>query len=634
MNAFGGIELTEIVIPESVTSIGREAFIRSNLEKITFKNKDTVINNTALRNFSNIDDLVIYGYTGSTAQAFALGENSYNKALKFAPLEYEWTDDGNEVTITNYVGDETDITIPEEIAGMPVTIIDEQAFNEKDLTSVTLPTNLKEIGNVAFAFNELTEITIPENVKSIMARPFAGNPLETIEVHQDNAHFKDIDGKGLYTEDGKTLIQGTQAGEIADETINIGLGAFAGVELDTDIHIPDTVESIGDSAFASVETLQTVKINKINKIDIPGSVKEIGDEAFVYVGLTELTLHEGLEKIGSFAFRNNDLTSIEIPSTVTNVDKRAFDLNNIDEAILKTRNVDIHDEAFIRNQDNPADLTIYGYRDSNVETFANTNGYTFVPFPHRLTLGSDEPYDFGSGQLIEIVNAEEEIVGTLQIPEYDAFSPLASARILIRDIDEEDVTAAGLEVAGQIVDILFVSWEYDYDPDNPNEDEILNDEINELDEEFGLSLRINNDATGDIGMYHEIGHDDWDHVDGDISNGFVTATVTDFSKYGVFAMVEEEPTLIEITVEKVWEGEAQDSVTVHLLANGEITDSIELSESNNWQHTFLELPLEDFEGNPIEYTVEEETVEGYETSITGSAKDGFIITNTEIVEED
>src|SRR5690625_884963 len=134
-------------------------------------------------------------------------------------------------------------------------------------------------------------------------------------------------------------------------------------------------------------------------------------------------------------------------------------------------------------------------------------------------------------------------------------------------------------------------------------------------------------------MYHEIGHDDWDHVDGDISNGFVTATVTDFSKYGVFAMVEEEPTYTDIAVEKEREGKAQESVTVHLLANGEIADSIELSESNNWQHTFLELPLEDFEGNPIEYTVEEEAVEGYKTSITGSVEDGFIITNTEIVED-
>src|SRR5690625_5060538 len=117
-----------------------------------------------------------------------------------------------------------------------------------------------------------------------MARPFAGNPLETIEVHKNNAHFKDIDGKGLYTEDGETLIQGTQAGEIAEGTKEIGLAAFAGVELNGDVHIPNTVERIDELSFASAETLQTQKINKINKVDIPGSVKEIGDEAFVYVG--------------------------------------------------------------------------------------------------------------------------------------------------------------------------------------------------------------------------------------------------------------------------------------------------------------------------------------------------------------
>ena len=41
----------------------------------------------------------------------------------------------------------------------------------------------------------------------------------------------------------------------------------------------------------------------------------------------------------------------------------------------------------------------------------------------------------------------------------------------------------------------------------------------------------------------------------------------------------------------------------------------------------------DFDGSVTEYTVEEEPIDGYETTITGSAEDGFTITNTEVGEE-
>src|SRR5690625_1992120 len=522
---------------------------------------------------------------------------------------------------------------------MPVTSIDDFAFAGHELSSVVIPDDVKSIGVGAFMANKLDSITIPASVTFIDNGSFGLNPLTSVTVDDNNTVYWDENNTGIYKNEpnvGKVIIQGTQSGEIAAGTKVVGDMAFLSVGLDGEVNIPDSVEIIRNLAFSSsLEGIQGVETNKITKVVVPSSVKEINYYAFLDVQLETAILHEGLQKIGEGAFGGNDLSVVEIPKTVQSIGDHAFAWNNLSEVIIWAEEPRFESRfVFSWNQDNSADLTIYGYKGSDVEIFAADQGYTFIPFPHQLPLNHAEPYDFYSEEVIEIINGDGEIVGTIQMPEFDELSPLAPARLLIRDVAKEDVTATGLEVAGQIVDILFVSWEYDYDPDNPNEDEILNDEINELDEEFGLSLRINNDATGDIGMYHEIGHDDWDHVDGDISNGFVTATVTDFSKYGVFAMVEEEPTLIEITVEKVWEGEAQDSVTVHLLANGEITDSIELSESNNWQHTFLELPLEDFEGNPIEYTVEEETVEGYETSITGSAKDGFIITNTEIVEED
>jgi hypothetical protein len=69
--------------------------------------------------------------------------------------------------ITGYSGDSKDVVIPAKIKGKPVTSIGESAFNNKELTSVTIPDGITSIGNSAFASNQLTSVTIPDGVTSI-----------------------------------------------------------------------------------------------------------------------------------------------------------------------------------------------------------------------------------------------------------------------------------------------------------------------------------------------------------------------------------------------------------------------------------------------------------------------------------
>ncbi|MFW3579484.1 Cna B-type domain-containing protein, partial [Vagococcus fluvialis] len=92
-----------------------------------------------------------------------------------------------------------------------------------------------------------------------------------------------------------------------------------------------------------------------------------------------------------------------------------------------------------------------------------------------------------------------------------------------------------------------------------------------------------------------------------------------------------EPGTTSVDVSKEWIGEKQDSVTVNLLADGQKVDTIELNEGNDWKHTFTDLPVvhDITDEEAINYTVEEVTVDGYKTSIAGSAALGFVITNTE-----
>ncbi|MBP3275226.1 Ig-like domain-containing protein [Kandleria sp.] len=113
---------------------------------------------------------------------------------------------------------------------------------------------------------------------------------------------------------------------------------------------------------------------------------------------------------------------------------------------------------------------------------------------------------------------------------------------------------------------------------------------------------------------------------GYIKNGEkVTVEVKDGE--AVVKTITNEPLKTNIKVVKKWIGEKKDSVTVKLLANGEVKDEITLNNENEWTHLFENL-REYKNGKKISYSVEEVEVEGYSTKITGNEKDGFEITNT------
>ncbi len=90
----------------------------------------------------------------------------------------------------------------------------------------------------------------------------------------------------------------------------------------------------------------------------------------------------------------------------------------------------------------------------------------------------------------------------------------------------------------------------------------------------------------------------------------------------------------DIKVSKVWkDADNQDavrpaSVTVRLVADGQETGkTLTLDAKGKWTGTFTGLDTNKA-GQEIQYTVTEDTVDGYTTAITGTAADGFTVTNT------
>ena len=115
-----------------------------------------------------------------------------------------------------------------------------------------------------------------------------------------------------------------------------------------------------------------------------------------------------------------------------------------------------------------------------------------------------------------------------------------------------------------------------------------------------------------------------------------TGTISTTTSEATFTYIQ----LVEVKVTKVWDdsdnqdGKRPDDVTVNLLADGRIIDTVTLSEENSWTYTWTNLDKYNGEG-AIDYTVTEEAVAKYTTSIT-KANDGtftYTVTNSHETEE-
>ena len=124
----------------------------------------------------------------------------------------------------------------------------------------------------------------------------------------------------------------------------------------------------------------------------------------------------------------------------------------------------------------------------------------------------------------------------------------------------------------------------------------------------------------------------WQHVAKIVYN-------TEAAQVGDIQISNTYTQLMDLAVQKHWndandqDGKRPDAVTVRLLADGQKTDrALTLNADNDWAGSFSDLAVYNA-GVAIVYTVEEVSVAGYTSNITGNAADGFTITNTHTPEK-
>ena len=214
----------------------------------------------------------------------------------------------------------TSITIPSSVTSIGEKALDGTAWYESQ------PDGLVYAGNIAYKYKGTmpanTSITIPNSVTSIGDAAFSFcSGLITINVDVDNANYSSSDGV-LFNKDKTTIIcypGGKQDGyTIPSSVTSIGNGAFMNCSSLTSVTIPSSITLIGDDAFMYCSSLTSVTI--------PSSVTSIGDDAFNNCWrLTSITIPNSVTSIGDGTFMYcSSLTSITIPNSVTSIGHYAF----------------------------------------------------------------------------------------------------------------------------------------------------------------------------------------------------------------------------------------------------------------------------------------------------------------------
>lgn len=243
-------------------------------------------------------------------------------------------------------------------------------INQSRLHNITIPDNVTEIGELAFANDIWLETAILGNslvkigegafrsAEHLQTVTFP-NSLETIgqDAFANCVNLIDITfGTGLKNIGERAFEQATllQSVTFNEELESIGAAAFADCCNLLEISIPEKVKVIEDETFRGCHVLENVEIgtnvesigarafwycDNLSEINIPASVTTIGDEAFYETySLTTVTGCAGLVSIGAKAFCGTDgmfgirhpLTSISLSDSehLEYIGEGAFSLNN------------------------------------------------------------------------------------------------------------------------------------------------------------------------------------------------------------------------------------------------------------------------------------------------------------------
>ena len=220
------------------------------------------------------------------------------------------------IIITKCESNSKKVKIPEEIDGLPVTVIDRLSF---------------------FSSKVLREITIPKSVYKICFKAFA-----------DCTALRKVNF--------------TDSLEIIEESAFEGCTALRGISL------PSTLKRIEQDAFAYCESLKYV--------DLPQSIRAISKRLFKNTALEEIVIPDGVKMVSSRAFENcKNLKKVYLPYSVFSIENNVFyNCLSLEEIDVDIRNNVYKTENGVLYKTNDDEIILSVFpagKDASVESISN-----------------------------------------------------------------------------------------------------------------------------------------------------------------------------------------------------------------------------------------------------------------------
>ena len=327
-----------------------------------------------------------------------------------AQAQFTFTTNNGSATITHYTGSKTNglVTIPDTIAGWPVTSIGNRAFYGTAVTNVLIPDSVTNIAYEAFDnCASLTNVTLGSGVIFIGDMAFGVCKALTSVGCRGNAaslggvnvflsapatvyYLPGTTGWGssfgarpavlwnppvpyTYTTNNETITITRYTGSSTVPAIPnkidflpvAGIGELTFFETEiTSVVIPNSVGNIGINAFCDCHSLTSIIIpNSVTNIEayafyfcdnlasviIPNSVTGIQENTFSdCTGLAQVTIPNSVTSIAQGAFFDcTSLTSVLLPDSVTNIDCGAFsDCTSLANITIPDSVISIGESAF------------------------------------------------------------------------------------------------------------------------------------------------------------------------------------------------------------------------------------------------------------------------------------------------
>lgn len=180
---------------------------------------------------------------------------------------FTYVNHGDSIEITGFDNSVSDVVIPSEIEGLPVTAISVGAFYLSAITSIEIPNTVTSIGEMAFlGCTSLKSVKLSTGVAKIDKNAFGScSALQEIQVAKDNPNFSSLNGV-LYSKKQDTLViypaAKTDAAYIIPSGVtSVAMYAFSENPYLETLTIPNSLIKVGDSAFYNCKNLRAVSYN-------------------------------------------------------------------------------------------------------------------------------------------------------------------------------------------------------------------------------------------------------------------------------------------------------------------------------------------------------------------------------------